>query len=413
MPRLTALAAALSTLVFALSDGLAGLGEPSTSGVTAALDRSRAAQRAPGGRQDGCGPGGPRRRAHSHNDEDHRPVDQWLHEALRHCFTSVEVDVRLVDAQLRLGHDQAGGHGLAERYLDPLLDRVQRNGGSVYPGYPGWHGALDLVVDLKDGGATKDRAYQALRELLRSRYSAMLTRYTNGRELPGAVRVVVTGDPSAQTRDAIAAEPERLVAFDGGPSLVERYPATVMPVISQSWNDVVWSGLGSDFDKLRRHHAFAADHGRTHRVWGTPQRTGSWLAELRAGVELVETDDIPALAQLLDQTEDGYAFPLAAGEATGVVRPESGSAGRLAIAVSLRPPTGGCATVQALFQRRDGSTETAREHRTCQQGGPAAVTFTAAEATRTAWSARVTLRDDHGHSGSDTFVASGYPPTRR
>src|SRR5882672_4968668 len=70
--------------------------------------------------------------AHAHNDYEHtRP----LFDALDRGFCSVEADVWLVNGQLLVAHDLKDAkpeRTLQALYLDPLRERVMRNGGKVF-----------------------------------------------------------------------------------------------------------------------------------------------------------------------------------------------------------------------------------------------------------------------------------------
>src|SRR6266568_639216 len=70
--------------------------------------------------------------AHAHNDYEHK---RPLFDALDQGFCSVEADIYLVDGELLVAHDRAKvrpERTLQALYLDPLADRVRRNGGRVY-----------------------------------------------------------------------------------------------------------------------------------------------------------------------------------------------------------------------------------------------------------------------------------------
>src|SRR5882762_4628435 len=66
--------------------------------------------------------------AHAHNDYEHtRP----LLDALDHGFCSVEADIYLVDGKLLVAHDRSkvkAERTLQSLYLDPLRERVRKNG---------------------------------------------------------------------------------------------------------------------------------------------------------------------------------------------------------------------------------------------------------------------------------------------
>src|SRR4051812_22414032 len=71
--------------------------------------------------------------AHSHNDyEQTRP----LFDTLAHGFLSVEADIWFQNEKLLVAHTPLAwkpDRTLQSLYLDPLRERVKRNGGKVYP----------------------------------------------------------------------------------------------------------------------------------------------------------------------------------------------------------------------------------------------------------------------------------------
>src|SRR2546426_4129702 len=90
-------------------------------------------------------------RAHAHNDYEHaRP----LLDALDHGFCSIEADVWLVEGKLLVAHDRnkvKPDRTLQALYLDPMRERVRRNGGGVYQiGRGAWWGRREISV----GGAS-------------------------------------------------------------------------------------------------------------------------------------------------------------------------------------------------------------------------------------------------------------------
>ena len=128
----------------------------------------------------------PLRQAHSHNDYLHqRP----LHDALEQGFCSVEADIWLVDGQLLVAHDRKDvrpGRTLQALYLDPLAERVKKNGGKVFPGGPDF----TLLVDVKSDATN---TYQALRLALQQ-YASMLTGFHPERTESNAVTVIISGN---------------------------------------------------------------------------------------------------------------------------------------------------------------------------------------------------------------------------
>lgn len=156
------------------------------------------------------------RRAHAHNDYLHpRP----LHDALAHGFTSVEADIFLVDGELLVAHEATDldpSRTLASLYLDPLLDRVRANHGTVHPGY---RDPVQLLIDIKTDGAA---AYLELDRQLRH-YRRMLTSYHHGRVRPGAITPVISGDRAV--RVPMEAQSTRYAFYDGRPKTSVPRPA--------------------------------------------------------------------------------------------------------------------------------------------------------------------------------------------
>src|ERR1035438_10822154 len=105
--------------------------------------------------------------AHAHNDYEHK---RPLFDALDRGFCSVEADVHLVDGRLLVAHTRSqvkSERTLQALYLDPLSERVKKNGGHVYPAGP----EVTLLVELKSDWQT---SYPVLREILKP-YAGMLT----------------------------------------------------------------------------------------------------------------------------------------------------------------------------------------------------------------------------------------------
>ena len=119
----------------------------------------------------------PLAKAHAHNDYRH---ERPLLDALSHGFMSVEADVFVVGEELRIAHDRdeiRAGRTLRKLYLDPLRERVKRNGGRVYKG-----GKLGftLLIDFKSKG---EPTYAVLRRTLAD-YADMLTRFDRDASTP-------------------------------------------------------------------------------------------------------------------------------------------------------------------------------------------------------------------------------------
>ena len=236
----------------------------------------------------------PLSRAHAHNDYHHsRP----LADALAHGFCSVEADIFLRDGKLLVGHSEQElrpERTLAALYLDPLKRRAEANGGKVYRGGP----TFTLLIDIKsDGGQT----YLALSEVL-AQYRGILSTVADGQRIKGAVTVVISGNRPVA---AIAADSPRYAGIDGRlTDLDSTLPAHLMPLISDHWGrHFRWRGEGTmPADQRTRLRAIVAKvhaRGRRVRFWATPDRSAMWAELDAAGVDLINTDDLPGLQQFL------------------------------------------------------------------------------------------------------------------
>jgi glycerophosphoryl diester phosphodiesterase len=242
--------------------------------------------------------------AHSHNDyEQKRP----LLEALDHGFCSVEADVYLVEGQLWVAHDRKDlkpERTLKSLYLEPLAERVRNRVGI----FADPQARLMLLVDVKGQGA---EVYQRLKTEL-APYAPMLTRFRDTGVVTGAVTVVLSGD---RAWDLARADRDRWCALDGrmsdltnaasaGVAGSSRPPASLVPLVSESWRTLFrWDGDGemSASDKARLKGLVSQAHaqGRKIRFWALPDRPEAWKVCRDAGVDLINTDKIPALSAFL------------------------------------------------------------------------------------------------------------------
>ena len=170
----------------------------------------------------------PLTRAHAHNDYEHtRP----LFDALEHGFCSIEPDIWLVDGKLLVAHDRDKARPertLQALYLDPLRERVHRNGGRLYPAGP----PAMLLIDVKSDA---EKTYTALREVLKQ-YADMLTIFREGSVQTNAITVIISGNRAEKT---MAAETIRYAAVDGRlEDLDSNAPSSLIPLVSDNWSKV-------------------------------------------------------------------------------------------------------------------------------------------------------------------------------
>ncbi len=232
--------------------------------------------------------------AHAHNDYLHtRP----LLDALEHGFCSVEADIYLVDGRLLVAHDRnkvRPERTLQALYLDPLLQRVRQNQGRVFAGGP----QFTLLIDLKTDWTN---TYPALRAVL-TNYAAMLTTFSEGVTRSSAITVIATGNRS---REMFASEQVRFAALDGDLKDIDSdEPAALIPWISSNWTlSFRWRGSGEfpeqELARLTDFVARAHRHGRQLRFWGAPDKPAFWEVIRRAGVDLINTDDLAGAEKFL------------------------------------------------------------------------------------------------------------------
>jgi hypothetical protein len=255
--------------------------------------------------------------AHAHNDYAHR---RPLADALDHGFCSVEADIFLIDGKLLVAHnrfDVAAERTLEKLYLDPLRQRVNANGGHVYrvregAGEGGARvGGVDargtspeftLLVDIKSAA---EPTYAALAKTLAG-YADVLTVVRDGKLEKKAIAVVISGN---RAHKAIADDKIRYAGIDGRLSdLDSDAPAHLLPLVSDNWQlHFRWRGAGPMPDderkKLSEIVAKAHAKGRRVRFWATPEKPEVWRELAAAGVDHINTDDLPGLRKFLsDQT---------------------------------------------------------------------------------------------------------------
>lgn len=229
----------------------------------------------------------PLTRAHAHNDYEHK---RPLLDALDQGFCSVEADVYLVAGKLLVAHDLKDvkpERTLQALYLEPLRERVRKNGGHVYREVP----TFTLLVDIKSDATN---TYIALREALKG-YAQILTRFHPAQTEANAITVILSGNRAGglmqSARERLAAYDGRLEDLDSGAS------PHFMPLISDNWTKYFkWRGVGPMPDEEKQKLKGIVDNthrqGKRLRLWGTPDSPAVWSELLSAGVDLVNIDDL-------------------------------------------------------------------------------------------------------------------------
>jgi hypothetical protein len=233
----------------------------------------------------------PIHRAHAHNDYvNNRPLTH----ALDHGFTSIEVDVHLVNGQLLVGHtwlELNAENNLVSMYLDPLDQRVLDNNGCVYKQEPG--AQVILMIDIK---TSAKNTYLAIHQVL-LKYQHLLTSYTDNQRTNGPVTVIISGN---RPKDTLKQQAFRLAAMDGRMKDLESDESVeLIPLISNNWcKEFKWRGKGP-FPQLERAKLEsivkrAHTAGRKIRFWDIPDTPNAWQEFLASGVDFINTDQISA-----------------------------------------------------------------------------------------------------------------------
>lgn len=236
----------------------------------------------------------PLERAHAHNDYEH---DRPLLDAADQGFTSVEADVYLVGTELLVAHspqDVRPEPTLRSAYLDPLRQRVRERRGDVLSRYDG---VFTLLVDVKSDPLG---TYVMLDRLL-AEYRDILWRWEDGKPVPGAVQVIVSG---FRLKPYMERQQLRYAGYDGRVAEFGTSRADLVPLISDSFTaQFRWRGVGpmpqEERDRLRRWVRSAHDAGQRVRFYATPDtsptREKIWAELVAAGVDHLNTDDLPGL----------------------------------------------------------------------------------------------------------------------
>ena len=223
--------------------------------------------------------------AHAHNDYQH---DKPLAEALSRGFVSVEADVHLVGNELYLGHwfpKLSPESTLRERYLKPLNDLMMRQNGKVYTNYSG---VFYLMIDIKTDSLS---TWRALRNALLD-YPVF--------QCNPHFQVFISGNRALFHAQQ---DEEQVMTVDGRlPDLFKQTDSGYMPVISDNFRKYFkWRGRGpipeEEFSLLLQLSGEAHRQGKKLRFWSIPDLPDAWKVLMKAGVDLISTDNLQGLEQ--------------------------------------------------------------------------------------------------------------------
>jgi glycerophosphoryl diester phosphodiesterase len=226
-------------------------------------------------------------KGHAHNDyENQNP----LLDAIKNGFTSVEVDVHLIENELYVSHDAPqqlhSDLTLESMYLNPLKNHILNNNMAIYSNYDG---PFYLMIDFKSPAIP---TYEKLKEILTD-YLPIISKTENGIKQKGPVDVFISGN---RPYEKILADEPKLVGIDGIPDdLDKNIPASIMPIVSDKYSNILsWRGNGeiSPDDKNNLVRLLQNTHGQNKklRLWGAPDNDVVWKFLLDYKVDLINTD---------------------------------------------------------------------------------------------------------------------------
>jgi hypothetical protein len=232
----------------------------------------------------------------AHNDYRHKHP---LHDALENGFTNIEADVFYKNGKLIVAHVFPyfkGKRTLENLYLKPLLERVTDNNGKVYADY---HAPVVLLIDIKTNA---EETYQALKPIL-EKYRSILSSYEDGAVVQRAVTIVLSGHKPYRS---IENEQNRLAFIDEDLRKVQRDSviANVFTMASCKYSKLLkWDGRGlipnTERIRLCKFVIMAHKLGTKVRLWASPEKKVVWDELLSCGVDLINTDRLPALKNYL------------------------------------------------------------------------------------------------------------------
>ncbi len=240
-----------------------------------------------------------------------------FYSALSVGCASVEADVWLYNETLHVGHEEAAltdSRTFDSLYIQPILSVLKReNPTSAFVPSPTHNGVFDassdqtlyLFVDLKtDGAETFPYVVQALEPL---RSAGYLTTYNGTAITRGAVTVIGTGNTPL---DQVAPVDDRDYFFDANLALLGTTQANITsdisPIASTQFSRYIGEINGTEFNStqlqtLESQLQVAREKGIGGRYWDTPAwpistRNAVWTELTRAGVALLNADDLLAAA---------------------------------------------------------------------------------------------------------------------
>ncbi|HMJ71530.1 MAG TPA: phosphatidylinositol-specific phospholipase C/glycerophosphodiester phosphodiesterase family protein [Cyclobacteriaceae bacterium] len=199
----------------------------------------------------------------------------------------IEADIFLRDEKLLVAHTRLEidpSKTIQTMYLDPISEKVKAGNDSLY--------GLTLMIDLKTEGAP------TLAALVN-----VLEQYPMLTSCPG-LSITVSGSypPPGEWKNY----PD-YIRFDGRPRMeYTREQLDRITLISTSFNSVSsWNGKGEiparDLQKIKTVIDEAHKLGKPVRFWASPDAPNAWTKFIGIGVDVLNSDDVQALAIFLKE----------------------------------------------------------------------------------------------------------------
>jgi len=240
----------------------------------------------------------PLSQAYAHNDYEH---PNPLVDALAEGFTSIEVDIHLINDVLYVSHLRPifpkKERTLTQLYLAPLYNQFLKSNGRFFPQSDQ---PIHLMIDFKTG---KNRTYEKLMEVIQP-YQEMFSYWENDQENEGAIRIIISGNRPIKK---VLAEKKRWVQIDGRiRDLGKKYAPSFMPMVSDKFSKVCgWTVFSKrpSFEKLQKLNSVANKvhaEGKKFRLWKSPEDELVWETMLEQGVDIINTDSLKMLSNFLN-----------------------------------------------------------------------------------------------------------------
>lgn len=237
--------------------------------------------------------------AFSHND-------YWrenpLQDALAFRFNCVEADLWLIDGEVYVGHEKPEPHPaitFEALYLKPLVDRIKANGGKVYTGSDR---PFYLMTDFKANG---EEIYKILKKEMEP-YREYFCSIDNDIYQERAVLFFISGN---RPMKSLPLESSRFAFLDGQiRELGKGIPNTLTPVVSDDYKRYfTWDGKGDisveEYQKMEQLLKNVHQEKKLFRWWGAPDTKAFKQLFIKIGIDLVGTDDLNLLYNLLQKEE--------------------------------------------------------------------------------------------------------------